>query len=87
MKTQVKLIELVLDDLDKYMQGIEAGLLKYHQAKIEEVNERIRDLWAMTYQGKDIQSIEIESKQVTRGSKAAFDYAVYMVKAVLVCFF
>ena len=75
------------EDLDKYMQGIEAGLLKYHQAKIEDINERIRDLWTETYQGKDIESIEIESKQITRGSKTVFDYAVYMVKVVLVCFF
>ena len=62
------------------MHGIEAGLRQYHQAKIKEINERISELWMMTYRGQDIESIEIESKTVTRGSKNIFDYSVYMVK-------
>ena len=83
-QTKVKLITLVIEDLDKYKQAIEAGLVNYHQTKIREINQRISDLWATTYQGKDIESIEIVSNQVTRGTKTIFDYAVYMVKVVFV---
>lgn len=77
----------MIEDLDRYMQGIESGLQKYHQTKIKEINERINDLWTATYQGEDIESIEIESKPCKRGSKTTFDYAVYMMKVVLLISF
>ena len=80
VQTRVRFLATLISDLEKYMQGIEAGLLRYHQTKIKEINDRISELWMMTYRGQDIESIEIESKTVTRGSKNIFDYAVYMVK-------
>lgn len=70
----------MLEDFDKYLHSIEESLLVYHQTKIREINERIADLWQETYQGKDIENIEIESKSIVRGSKKVFEYAVYMVK-------
>ena len=79
VQTRVRFLATLISDLEKYMQGIEAGLLRYHQTKIKEINERISELWMMTYRGQDIESIEIESKTVTRGSKNILDYAVYMV--------
>lgn len=89
-QTRTKVLRGVLDDLEKYMHAIEEALLQYHQSKIREINERIAELWMVTYQGKvgagsrdesqDIESIEVESKSVVRGSKKSFEYAVYMVK-------
>ena len=66
--------------MDVYCRAIEEALLRYHQAKIKEINERITELWNQTYQGRDIERIEIESNIITHGSKKTFDYAVYMVK-------
>ena len=80
VQTRVRFLATLISDLEKYMQGIEAGLRRYHQTKIKEINDRISELWMMTYRGQDIESIEIESKTVPRGSKNIFDYAVYMVK-------
>ena len=80
VQTRVRFLATLISDLEKYMQGIEAGLNRYHQTKIKEINDRISELWMMTYRGQDIESIEIESKTVPRGSKNIFDYAVYMVK-------
>ncbi|OAO15648.1 RAD50, DNA repair protein [Blastocystis sp. ATCC 50177/Nand II] len=79
-QTRSKVLRAVLSDLEKYMHAIEEALLQYHQSKIREINERIAELWMVTYQGKDIESIEVESKSVVRGSKKSFEYAVYMVK-------
>lgn len=89
-RTKSLILTGVLNDLEKYVRAIEEALLKYHQTKIKEINERIAELWMVTYQGKvgevwvcevkDIESIEIESKSVVRGSKKYFEYAVYMTK-------
>ena len=89
-RTKSRILADVLNDLEKYIRAIEEALLKYHQTKIKEINERIAELWMVTYQGKvreawrhdgkDIESIEIESKAVVRGSKKYFEYAVYMTK-------
>ena len=35
--------------------------MKYHAAKMDEVNKVIRDLWQITYRGNDIDTIEIVS--------------------------
>lgn len=93
-QTRSKVLRAVLSDLEKYMHAIEEALLQYHQSKIREINERIAELWMVTYQGKvgvgvlnkakDIESIEVESKSVVRGSKKSFEYAVYMVKVIVI---
>ena len=80
VQTRVRFLSDMIDDLELYARSIEEALLKYHQSKIKEINERIAELWGATYQGRDIESIEIESKSVVRGSKKLFEYAVYMVK-------
>ena len=41
--------QLADDDLAKYSQALDKSLIKYHDEKIGEVNEVIRDLWIRTY--------------------------------------
>ena len=79
-QTRVRLLTQLIRDLDVYSRGIEEAWLQYHHTKIKEINERISELWSQTYQGQDIESIEIESKSVVRGNKKLFEYSVYMVK-------
>lgn len=57
------------------------ALLKFHGAKIEEINKIIRDLWNLTYKGEDITSIEIVSGQEP-GSRTSrsYNYRVVMTK-------
>jgi DNA repair protein RAD50 len=49
--------------------------------KIGEINKMVRELWLLTYQGQDINNIELVSGQETgsRGSKS-YNYRVVMTK-------
>lgn len=37
------------------------ALLRFHTMKIADINKIIRELWAMTYSGEDIDMVEIVS--------------------------
>ena len=52
---------MAVEDLDKYFHALDKALMKYHSVKIQEINRIIRELWTNTYQGQDIDSIEISS--------------------------
>jgi DNA repair protein RAD50 len=57
-----------------------SAIMKYHTLKMEEINKIIRELWVNTYQGNDIDSIEIRSdKESNRGLKQ-FSYRLVMLK-------
>ena len=45
VQTRVRFLSDVIDDLELYARSIEEALLKYHQSKIKEINERIAELW------------------------------------------
>lgn len=49
---KVLLTKAIINDLDKYLHSVEEALLTYHKTKIEEINERIADIWQETYQGR-----------------------------------
>ena len=53
--------QLTVQDLDRYHTAVDAALMRYHRLKIGEVNANIKDLWANTYRGADIDNIEIRS--------------------------
>lgn len=46
------------------------ALLRFHTMKIADINKIIRELWAMTYSGEDIDMIEIVSGDDEDGGKA-----------------
>lgn len=41
--------------------ALDTALQRYHKLKIDEINLTLRGLWASTYQGEDIDTIEIRS--------------------------
>jgi DNA repair protein RAD50 len=47
---------------------------------MEEINKIIKELWATTYKGSDIDTIEIRSDAGTEGNKVSYNYRVVMVK-------
>jgi len=61
MLIKVKTTEMATSDLDKYHHALEHALMKYHAAKMSEINKIIKELWQITYQGQDIDTIEIRS--------------------------
>eukprot|EP00961_Rhodomonas_salina_P107091 1441831-Rhodomonas_salina.3 len=59
-------------DLEKYYDALDKeilpsdcpahpeALMRYHEIKMEEINKCIKEIWEVTYQGKDIDTIQIK---------------------------
>jgi DNA repair protein RAD50 len=58
---EATVVENVVGDLDTYHRALDAALMRYHKLKVAEINAVIRELWTHTYQGADIDNIEIRS--------------------------
>ncbi len=54
--------------------------MKYHSDKMQEINRSIKELWMKTYQGSDIDSIEIRSDHENTKGNRSYNYRVVMVK-------
>ncbi|CAM9695145.1 unnamed protein product [Ascophyllum nodosum] len=75
--------EMAVSDLDKYWTALDKALLRFHTMKIADINKIIRELWAMTYSGEDIDMIEIVSGDDDEGggkAKRSYNYRVVMRK-------
>jgi DNA repair protein RAD50 len=55
------LLENIVADLDQYHKALDNALMRFHKLKVAEINAIIRELWSSTYQGADIDCIEIRS--------------------------
>ena len=82
--TLIRLVtaQLTEEDVAKYATALDGALMKYHDEKIAEVNEIIRDLWIRTYRGCDIDHIELRSDvDVSAATRTRnYNYRVVMVK-------
>ena len=57
--------------------AIEESIMIYHNKKMEQINKVIKDLWKLTYKGKDIDTIEIKSDLEKTGSRFhSFNYRI-----------
>ena len=78
---RVQALQLGSDDLDKYSRALDQAIMKYHALKMNEINAIIRELWTSTYQGTDIDTIEIRADH--EGSNVngrCYNYRVVMKK-------
>eukprot|EP00123_Amoebidium_parasiticum_P014886 comp22686_c0_seq1/m.35107 comp22686_c0_seq1/g.35107 ORF comp22686_c0_seq1/g.35107 comp22686_c0_seq1/m.35107 type:complete len:1312 (-) comp22686_c0_seq1:379-4314(-) len=76
-----KTAELAQQDLEKYQKALDNAIMQFHQLKMEEINKIIKELWANTYSGSDIDRIEIRSeKDDAAPGKRQYNYRVVMVK-------
>jgi DNA repair exonuclease SbcCD ATPase subunit len=48
-------------DLDRYYQALDKALMRFHEMKMEEINKTVKEYWQNTYQGQDIDTIEIKA--------------------------
>jgi DNA repair protein RAD50 len=77
---------MALADLDKYYKALDKALMKYHSVKMEEINKIIKEHWESTYQGSDIDTIEIRAEPEDKGvassgvARRSFNYRVVMIK-------
>ena len=82
---RVQAISLGSDDLDKYARALDQAIMKYHALKMDEINDIIREIWQTTYQGADIDSVEIRADHEASGATGAvgarsYNYRVVMIK-------
>ncbi|KAA0164969.1 hypothetical protein FNF28_03593 [Cafeteria roenbergensis] len=79
-------LKMAVADLDVFYRGLDRALMRYHELMIEDVNKSIRDLWNMTYQGRDIDCIQIRSDAsdvaagAAAGKRRSYNYRVVMSK-------
>ncbi|TPX67058.1 hypothetical protein SpCBS45565_g04024 [Spizellomyces sp. 'palustris'] len=77
---ELKTEEMANHDLEKYAKALDKAIMKYHSMKMEEINKIIRELWLNTYQGSDIDTIEIRSDDENVKGNRQYNYRVVMVK-------
>ena len=80
---EVQVTEMSMKDLEIYHKALDRALVKYHAAKMAEINTTIKELWQSTYKGQDIDSIQIRSEVPASKAgtgKRAYDYRVVMLK-------
>lgn len=67
-------------DIDRYSRALDAAIMRYHAAKMDEVNRTLKDLWTAVYTGTDIDSVEIRADQESASGQRSYNYRVVMVK-------
>ncbi|KAI4292622.1 DNA repair protein RAD50 [Pancytospora philotis] len=73
----LRALEMSSADLDRCILALDKAIADFHQCKMDEVNATLRDLWASTYKGNDIEYIELQSDGA---DLKANTYTVVMVK-------
>jgi DNA repair protein RAD50 len=79
---KVETTKAAMKDLGRGMVALENAILQYHSLKMEEVNRTIAELWQSTYQGTDIDTIQIRSNvEISKdANRRTYNYRVTMVK-------
>ncbi|RUS14257.1 hypothetical protein BC938DRAFT_477448, partial [Jimgerdemannia flammicorona] len=78
---ELKTLEMASNDLNKYSTALDSAIARYHSMKMEEINKIIKELWINTYQGNDIDRIEIRSDRETKlTGLRSYNYRVVMIK-------
>ncbi|KAK3393807.1 P-loop containing nucleoside triphosphate hydrolase protein [Podospora didyma] len=83
-KNKKHVTEHCIKDLAGGMVALDNAIMHYHSLKMEEINRTVGELWQSTYQGTDIDSIQIrsnvESGAGSGDGKKNYNYRVTMVK-------
>ena len=77
---KVETTKAAIEDLGRYGGALDKAIMKYHSLKMEEINHIIEELWRKTYQGTDVDTIQIRSENETQKSNKSYNYRVVMVK-------
>ncbi|KAJ2506184.1 DNA repair protein rad50 [Coemansia sp. RSA 2052] len=77
---ECKTEELAHADLETYGKALDSAIMRYHSLKMQDINKIIRELWINTYQGNDIDTIEIRSEMEGARNSRSHNYRVVMIK-------
>ena len=74
----VKTTQMAANDLETYYKALDKALMHYHNIKMKEINEILKDYWRSVYRGKDIDEIYIRSAATSDRTQRSFTYSVMM---------
>lgn len=82
---KVETTKAAIEDLGRGTAALDHAIMQYHSLKMEEINRTVGELWQSTYQGTDIDTIQIRSDVETGttasgAGKRTYNYRVSMVK-------
>ncbi|KAK3985366.1 DNA repair protein RAD50 [Cladorrhinum sp. PSN332] len=82
---KVETTKAAIEDLGRGTSALDHAIMQFHSMKMEEINRTIGELWQSTYQGTDIDTIQIRSDVEAgagnaSGGKRTYNYRVTMVK-------
>lgn len=81
---KVAATKAAIDDLARGSMALDNAIIRYHSLKMEELNRTIGELWQSTYQGTDIDTIQIrsdmETKSTATNTRRTYNYRVSMIK-------
>jgi DNA repair protein RAD50 len=70
-----------VEDLEKYAAALDQAIMRFHSHKMAEVNRIIREIWTSTYQGADIDAIEMRTEtEGTTTGRPSYNYRLVMLK-------
>ena len=69
-----------VEDLEKYAKALDQAIMKFHSYQMGQVNRIIREIWTTTYQGADIDTIEIRADHEGTVGGRSYNYRVVMLK-------
>lgn len=78
---QWKVVENVGDDMKMVSEALEWAILKYHEEKMQQINDIIRQYWMQIYRGNDIEHIAIKT-EILKGTakRRNYNYRVVQMK-------
>lgn len=83
-RVKVETTKAAIEDLARGSMALDNAIIRYHSLKMEELNRTIGELWQSTYQGTDIDTIQIRSDMETKSSavntRRTYNYRVSMIK-------
>ncbi|KFD63839.1 hypothetical protein M514_06501 [Trichuris suis] len=76
----INVADVICEDLLKYTQALENAIIVYHQSKMQQINNIIKDLWENVYKGDDIEYVEIKSEEarLSTEKRRCYSYRVVM---------
>ncbi|OQV15878.1 DNA repair protein RAD50 [Hypsibius exemplaris] len=81
----LSVLGLAMSDVEKFYKALDVSVMKFHSEKMESVNKLLREYWQDTYQGNDIDYIEIRSDADDSGIDNDKARRTYSYRVVMIC--
>lgn len=74
--SEIEILEKCIKEQEILQKVLEKSIIAYHQQKIFQINEIIRQIWAETYKGDDIDTIYISADPEKNDKRTSFSYKI-----------